>query len=235
MSVARYDHTATLLGDGRVLIVGGTVPRHSAHPSAEIFDPVTATFRPTRAPRFFRTAHTATELADGRVLIAGGHQHLPRDCPYVTNVAPTEIFDARSGAWSLGPELLQPRASHSATLLPSGRVCVVGGVEAYESLRDVEFIDLADQHSSHGPPLAAPRCGHQAILKAGRVLVIGGVNGHQSLCATDSLAEGGSWATDGFLPTGRVGHALTELSAGVAVIGGASDGVIVGDVLVQPS
>ncbi|MGA2514352.1 MAG: kelch repeat-containing protein [Candidatus Limnocylindrales bacterium] len=56
------DHTATLLANGRVLIVGGA--------SAELYDPATGKFSPTgpMAPG----GESATLLLDDRVLIAGG-------------------------------------------------------------------------------------------------------------------------------------------------------------------
>lgn len=78
MSVQRESHTATLLRDGRVLIVGGQrglnrcCPNFEALRTAEIYDPGTGTFSATGSMNEARVYHTATLLADGRVLITGG-------------------------------------------------------------------------------------------------------------------------------------------------------------------
>jgi hypothetical protein len=65
--------TATLLADGRALLIGGQAGDMS-RASAELYDPVGATFTPTGTMSVGRSFHTATLLPDGRVLIAGGHQ-----------------------------------------------------------------------------------------------------------------------------------------------------------------
>ncbi len=74
MTTGRFGHTATLLGDGSVVIAGSQqqVFNNAAIASAELYDPAAGTFSGTgdmTAPRF---VHTATLLADGAVLIAGG-------------------------------------------------------------------------------------------------------------------------------------------------------------------
>ena len=84
----RIGHTATVLKDGRVVIIGGgklvagstqfLKPQDLAtvSASAEIYDPVTGIFAPISNPGgtlgTARAFHTATLLPDGRVLIAGG-------------------------------------------------------------------------------------------------------------------------------------------------------------------
>jgi galactose oxidase-like protein len=67
---ARWDHTATLLPDGMVLIAGGKngVPLASA----ELYDPASGTWTATGSlVANARQTHTATLLLDGGVLVAG--------------------------------------------------------------------------------------------------------------------------------------------------------------------
>ena len=73
MSVDRYGFTATLLRDGRVLVVGGfSAGGAGVQASAELYDPATGRWTVTASLRTPRRNHTATLLADGRVLVAGG-------------------------------------------------------------------------------------------------------------------------------------------------------------------
>jgi hypothetical protein len=74
METPRYNHTATTLGDGTVLIAGGYVGLTSAFvtASAEIYDPAAGTFTPTGDMTRVRVNQTATLLLDGTVLIADG-------------------------------------------------------------------------------------------------------------------------------------------------------------------
>ena len=73
MTTPRFFHTATLLPNGKVLIVGGyTVCDPTCGPvtTAELYDPATGTFTPTgRMTAAYVTG--AVLLPDGRVLIAG--------------------------------------------------------------------------------------------------------------------------------------------------------------------
>src|SRR5437870_3346435 len=45
MTSARYYHTATLLGNGKVLVAGGNTPSGATN-AAELFDPASGTFMP---------------------------------------------------------------------------------------------------------------------------------------------------------------------------------------------
>ncbi len=71
----RMAHTATALGDGRVLLVGGWSNSDSrTTPQAELWDPKAERFLPAGRLRAGRHDHAAVLLKDGRVLVAGGKE-----------------------------------------------------------------------------------------------------------------------------------------------------------------
>src|SRR5213596_2329889 len=90
-------HTATLLGDGRVLIAGG---EGSGAPGStlEIFNPATSSFSAAGTLVTPRKNHAAVLLSGGRVMIVGGF-----DGSHVLNS--TEIFDPATTQVSSGPSL----------------------------------------------------------------------------------------------------------------------------------
>jgi hypothetical protein len=73
MSTPHSEHTAMLLPDGTVLIVGGYLFGGATVATTELYDPVSGTFSTGREMVTSRCCHTATLLNDGRVLIAGGN------------------------------------------------------------------------------------------------------------------------------------------------------------------
>src|SRR4029453_7382162 len=93
MTTARRMHTATLLPDGRVLIVGGYGPG-GALASAELFDPTAGAFREAGSLATARGGHTAILLPTGRVLVIGGYGW--REYP---NLAPAELYDPATGVF----------------------------------------------------------------------------------------------------------------------------------------
>src|SRR5262245_25852860 len=73
MGTAREFHTATLLPNGRVLVVAG-FDGTSILSSAELYDPASGTWTATGSLGTARNQHTATLLPNGKVLVAGGHR-----------------------------------------------------------------------------------------------------------------------------------------------------------------
>ena len=75
MAQPRSGHTATLLPDGRVLLIGGMISVRGDEVSTdttEIYDPKTGTYKPSGRLSTARSGHTATLLKDGDVLVTGG-------------------------------------------------------------------------------------------------------------------------------------------------------------------
>jgi hypothetical protein len=125
MKEGRASHTATLLGDGKVLLAGGgrTVV------STELFDPATGVFSSAGDMSAARESHAAVLLGDGKVLVSGGR---------FTSIAihgccaagSAEVFDTASRNFVGTGSMTAARFSHTATLLNNGKVLVTGGIGA---------------------------------------------------------------------------------------------------------
>jgi WD40 repeat protein len=72
MTVSRDSQSATMLPDGRVLIVSGLGLNSGSLASVEVYDPGTGNFRTSTFLWVPRAGSSVVLLSDGRVLIAGG-------------------------------------------------------------------------------------------------------------------------------------------------------------------
>ncbi len=179
--------SATLLADGRWLLVGGESPNGSLR-TAAIWNPTTG--RTTRLDAGLRDArawHTATVLPDGTILIFGG---LSGD-NQVMQAA--EVYDPSNQTFSvLSPTGLTPRARHTATLLTDGRVLVAGGVDAQGATLDTaELWDFFDSATAvKAEAFTTARKGHSASLTAdGTVLLKGGTDSNGNVIQDGDLFD----------------------------------------------
>jgi hypothetical protein len=226
MSEARSGHTATLLANGKVLIVGGDA-------SAELFDPASRTFTPTGSMTTSRSRPTATLLANGTVLIAGGFGSGTSQLPRLSSA---ELYDPGSGTFTATGSMAVGRVLHTATLLDDGRVLIAGGTDASggggAATATAELYDPSTGTFTLTGSMASERAHHTATVLASRkVLIVGGWNGHAADAADDPpwdplFAElfdpsSGSCTASGSMSTTRIGSSAIRLANGkVLVLGG---------------
>ena len=117
MTNSRYGHTATLLPDGRVLVVGGY--NGSNLDSAEVYDPDNDTWSTTGSMASARRVIHSNAATGWPVLVAGGKSD--------NWLASAEIFTPATDYGVLPATWRATPATHTATLLPDGRVLVTGG------------------------------------------------------------------------------------------------------------
>lgn len=185
MHSSRTGHTMTVLGSGKILIVGGHSDNPNA-PLAELFDPATERFTPVESGLPLRSQHAALLGPDGRVLILGGE--LVGENPQPS--ASVLRYDPASGHFAELPPLRQPRSQVRATLLPSGQVLLFGGQTAANSHAwSAERYDLALGGQALAD-MAGERAGHSVTrLRSGRVLVVGGESLQGQFNATVQIYE----------------------------------------------
>lgn len=226
---ARTSHTATLLLDGTVLVAGGIAGSSDASlASAELYDPITGRWTATRDMTTARYGHTATLLPDGRVLIAGGASATSA----ARNLASAELYDPITGTWTATDDMNLERIRHTATLLPDGRVLVVGGAESkdglivapfnYNRLASAELYDPATKRWTGTSDMTQARDSFTAtLLPDGRVLVAGGDDGDRLASAELYDPATGRWTATGDMPEPYGGsHTATLLPNGTVLVAG---------------
>ena len=223
MATARLGHIATLLRDGRILIVGGTggsAPGPVS--SAEVYDPHTGTFSLTGSLTMARFWPTVTLLPDGHVLITGGYPSSDLGSAAVP-LATAELYDPQSGTFSpTGPMTIE-RGFPTASLLPDGRVLIAGGVAAgFTPLISAELYDPQNGTFSPTGSMATARALHTAtLLLGGQVLVAGGMNGSAVSSSSELYdPESGTFSPTGSMSVARSVAVSASLSDGRVLIAG---------------
>ncbi|MGD0863165.1 MAG: kelch repeat-containing protein [Candidatus Limnocylindrales bacterium] len=184
MTTGRDAASATLLTNGRVLIVGGGNEGSAAVRSAELYDPKTGKFSRTGAMLTAGYGFTSTLLPDGRVLISAGNDG---NGPIYS----LEIYDPKTGKFSAAGTVGPKRGFYTSTLLADGRVLLSGGYDTTAAksagyLATCELYDPATGKLSPTGSMAAGRLGHSATtLLDGRVLVAGGVGDPGNLASAE--------------------------------------------------
>jgi len=223
LNTERFLHTATLLADGRVLVVGGIDNNFTTTRKAELYDPAAKVWSATGDLIDDRLGHSATLLADGRVLVAGG-----------AGLSSAEIYNPATGTWSAAGSLSVARNFHTATLLANGKVLVAGGNDsAEEPINSAELFDPAanggqGNWSVTGQMNTARQSHIAARLANGKVLVAGGGGEGSSFLKSAELYDpaAGTWSATGELNTARLLHSGTLLANGRVLAAGGLNGSV---------
>jgi hypothetical protein len=175
----RYEHAAVALGDGRVLVAGGSND-HGNPLTAEIYDPTTGVFT-VAASASEPHVGPIVRLADGRVLIAGGRPEIFDPAGTTPVVRPGPRAD-RSFTEAATPSKV--RTDHTAIRLRDGRVLIMGGHGDWDAdtntsaeLYDPEtgsFSPTGSMSVSRGQASDPPERSRAFLLEDGRVVVTGG-------------------------------------------------------------
>ena len=204
-------HSATLLANNKILVSGGGISGDNVH---ELFDIATSTFAEvTEADKWFGAP--GVRLASGKVLIPGGH--------YGINAQKRgKLFDPATNTFGAAPDLAVQRELHTANLLPSGAVLVIGGFSgASTPLASTEGYDPATNVFTSQPPLAVARGGHTATsLSDGTVVVVGGTGtGGAPLTSAESITYGGAGVACTSAATCASGFCVDGVCCNVACTG----------------
>lgn len=225
---SRFDHTATQLGDGKVLVAAGS-STYWTDGSAELYDPAAAAFTSTGNLVEARTQHTATLLPMGKVLVAGGLSFVPVP-GYLWTTRSAELYDPATRSFSATSPLYTDRHYHTATLLPNGKVLLAGG-HSYSG-GDLATAELYDPGSGKFTPvtgtMSMPRAWHTAtLLPNGKVLIAGGgsassgtMSDHAELYDPEQGKTGAFIAIPALMTAPRGRHTATLLPNGKVLLAG---------------
>jgi len=249
LGLVHYDQQSRLLGDGRVLLIGGQNSMFgNTIQSTEIYNPKTRAWSAGASLGTARSSYSATRLDGpacrsatpaaycGDILVAGGS---PNSASMNTALNTAEIYDAATNTWTPTAGTLNvARSQHAATLLdgpecaaaspPSycGKVLVAGGVAAGTPLNSAELYDPATgQWSTTGPLGHTARLTTSVLLPNGRVLLPGGTGSNRA--QTDIYdPKTGNWDKTDDLNVGRERSTVVVLPNGKVL---AASGTLAGD------
>ena len=234
MLTARSSPAATVLSSGKVLVSGGQnrLVQPTSIASAELYDPATNTWAAAGTLATARSVHTATLLPNGKVLVAGGLN----TAASASNIRIAELYDPATNAWTSAGTMTAARYAHTATLLPSGKVLVTGGVTASGDVATSELYDPATNSWTAASPMGAPRNLHTAVLLPnGKLLVAGGSSFATGVFITLKTAEiydpvTNAWTAAAPMAIARVSHTVNTLTGGKVLVSGGFSSLSSGEV-----
>jgi N-acetylneuraminic acid mutarotase len=234
LATGRYNHTATLLNDGRVLVAGGNDTDPLA--SAQLYDPATNGWSSAASMNFARHGDAAVLLKSGKVLVAGGYAPTADPASPSGYTRTAELYDPAANTWTKAASMSTGRFQPTMTLLDDGRVLVAGGAGDVQTaavarnavaLDSAEIYDPAQNTWSDVPAMSVPRSMATAtLLPSGKVLVAGGYDNATGELASAELYDpsGNQWSATHPLAAARDSATATALKDGEVLVAGGDGG-----------
>jgi hypothetical protein len=215
---AHVEASATLLGDGTVLVAGSI-----GAGNAERYHADTDSFSSTESMVTPRFQHAATLLPDGKVLFTGGRSTADMS----SYLSSAEVFDPGTATFAGAGAMTAIRATHTATALSNGLVLIAGGSTDRACTNTAEVYNPATGIFTPVGPMAQVRCGHLArLLPNGEVLMTGG--SQTAWGQSGGYAEIYDPTTGTFKPVGYTTatywNSATLLPDGLVLVAGGSNG-----------
>ena len=115
----------TPLSTGKIVTRYIAPGRMGGTPGWLLHDPGSDTWAAMPGPLSVYRGETVTPLSTGRLLSTGGY--VIEGSSSFTTVNSVSLYDSTTNAWTAQPPMSTPREGHTATLLYSGQILVVGG------------------------------------------------------------------------------------------------------------
>ncbi len=192
------------------------------------------------APRAFAVT---VPLSDGTYMIMGGvtdqQSSCGAGCIQLSATPQTEVYDPRTGTFTQGTSMIEPRVLFAAGALSDGTVVVAGGSDAVDVACGVTACSLfvppghakssveiyyPSSHSFYETrPLLTPRAGLTAsVLPGDTVLFTGGVGTNGPLNSAELLDMGTGKSTQYLMTYPRAFHAAAGFAGGGVMVAGGS-------------
>ncbi|HVA83655.1 MAG TPA: kelch repeat-containing protein [Candidatus Binataceae bacterium] len=226
MNTARFDATATLLGNGKVLIAGG-VGISGTLDTVELYDSTNNTFASASSlpsMNMARFGATATLLNNGRVLMAGGFVDL------YTALGTIEMYDPAASTFAPAASLptmgLNLRGAPTATLLSNGNLLIAGGFEGLFGFGIPEVNSSTDLYqpatnsfAASSPLMLEDRYMAAAtLLPTGNVLIAGGLTACTHFTESTQSVDLYDATNSTFLPASSLPTMNTSRSSATATL-----------------
>jgi MYXO-CTERM domain-containing protein len=213
LTVARTDHAATLLADGKVLVAGGYSTSQNVT-AAEIYDPPTGTWATTGSMVEARTKHDMGRVSTGKVVAVGG--------VVGGGKIMAELYDPATGTWSAAADGLGGY-NPAVVALDGGKVLACGGLGGDTASW---LFDPAQETWLSTGDMTFGRRDHALVMRGdGKAMAIGGSDGSGPVSTVELYdAITGQWTPTGSMSAERTGPFATALKGDAVLVVGGYDG-----------